>query len=53
MLYLFLFHIDRTIYACHVFIKTTIFNKRYRIHKIKSDLDTFSSERIFVKNIYM
>jgi len=32
MLYLFLFHIDYTIYAYHVFINTTIFNKRYRTH---------------------
>jgi len=32
ILYLFLFHIVCTIYAYHVFIKTTIFNKRYRTH---------------------
>jgi len=32
MLRLFLFQIDCTIYAKHVFIKATIFNKRYRTH---------------------
>ena len=30
MLCLFLFHIDYTIYANHVLIKTTMANERYR-----------------------
>jgi len=32
MLCLFLFHIDYTIYANHVLIKTTTSHKRYRTH---------------------
>jgi len=32
MLCLFLFHIDYTIYANHVFMNTTMSNKRYRTH---------------------
>jgi len=54
MLCLFLFHIDYPIYANHVLIKTTMSNKRYRTHyKIYSDLDTFGSDSIFVKNVFM
>ena len=53
MLYLFLFHIDYTIYANHVLIRTTMSNKRYRTHyKIWSDLHTFGSDSISVKNIF-
>ena len=53
MLCLFLFHIDCTIYANHVLIKTTMSNKRYRTHyKMQSDLDTFGSDSIFVKNVF-
>ena len=37
MLWLFLFHIDYTIYANHV---------------LMSDLDTFGSDSIFVKNVF-
>ena len=51
MLCLFLFHIDYTIYANHVLIKTTMSNKRYRTHyKLKSDLDTLESDSSIVKN---
>ena len=32
MVCLFLFHIDQTIYANRVLIKTTMSNKRYRTH---------------------
>ena len=47
---LFLFHIDYTIYANHVLIKTTMSNKRYRTHyKIQSDLDTFGSDSISLR----
>ena len=54
MLCLFLFHIDYTIYENHVLIKTTMSNKRYRTHyKIQIDLDTFGSDSIFVKNVFM
>ena len=54
MLCFFLFHIDYTIIANHVLIKTTMSNKRYRAHyKIYSDLDTFGSDSIFVKNVFM
>ena len=54
MLCLFLFHIDYTVYANHVLIKTTMSNKRYRTHyKMKSDLDTFDSDSILVKNVLM
>ena len=53
MLCLFLFHIDYTIYANHVLIKTTMSNKRYRTHyKLKSDLDTLGCDSIFVKNVF-
>ena len=53
MLCLFLFHIDYTIYANHVLIKTTMSYKRYKTHyKIKSDLDTFGSDSIFAKNVF-
>jgi len=49
MLCLFLFHIDYTIYANHVLIKTTMSYKRYIELIIKySDLDT----SIFVKNVF-
>jgi len=52
MLYLFLFHIDCTLYAHHVFIKTTMSNKRYRTHyKIHSDWDSLGSDSIYVKNV--
>ena len=34
-------------------LKQTLFIKRYRTHyKVWSDLDTFGSDSIFVKNIY-
>ena len=53
MLCFFLFHIDHTIYANHVLIKTTLSDKRYRIYyKILSDLDTFGSDSIFIKNVF-
>jgi len=53
MLRLCLFHIDCTIYANHVLIKTTMSNKRYRTHyKIKSDLDTVCFDSIFIKNVF-
>ena len=46
---LYLFQIDFTIYAYHVFIKsTTIYNKRYITHyKVQSAVDTFGSENIY------
>ena len=54
MLCMFLFHTGCTIYASHFLIKTTLSNKRYRTHyKILSDLDTFGSDSIFVKNFFM
>ena len=50
MLCLFLFHIDYTIYANHVLIKTTMSNKIYRIcYNILSDLDTFNSDSISLR----
>jgi len=53
MLCLFLFQINYTIYANHVLIKTTLSYKRYRFHyKISSDLDTFGSDSISVKNVF-
>ena len=53
MLCLFLFHIDYTIYANHILIKTSMANERYRSHyKILSDLDTFGSDSSFVKNVF-
>ena len=45
---------DYTIYANQVLIKTTMSNKRYWTHyKIWGDLDTFGSDSIFVKNVFM
>jgi len=55
---LFLFHIDYTIYANHVLIKTSMSNKRYRtiyiyiLYKIWSDLDTLGSGSILFKNVF-
>ena len=47
MLCLFLFHIDSTIYAYRVFIKTTMSNKVYRTHykiqSVRSNLTSLST----------
>ena len=45
MLCSFLFHIEYTIYATHVLIKTIMSNKT-------SDLDTFGSDGIFVQKVF-
>ena len=45
MLCLFLFHINYTIYANHVLIKSTT-------SRIYSDLETFGSDSIFVKSFH-
>ena len=45
MLYLFLFHIDFTVCAYHVFYKKkTVFKKRYRT--LYNDLDTFGPDSV-------
>ena len=54
MLCMFLFHIDYTIYANYVLIKTTMSCKRYRTHYkyMRKYLDTIGSDSIFVKHVY-